>query len=86
MFAPATVPSLTWPSPFPTLLGLTPVKHNLLWWDPKRTFSATVKPPGTVLFKDVEFVLIPKIDIAFFGPKKLMLEVYAEDLAYVHSD
>lgn len=30
MSAPATVFSLTWSNPFPTLLGLPPVKHNLI--------------------------------------------------------
>jgi hypothetical protein len=78
--APATVFSLTYTSPFPTLLGLTPVKHNLLWWDPKRTFSATVKPSGEVLFKNVDYVLIPKVDMDLH-PKRLMLEIYAKELA-----
>lgn len=87
MSRPATVLPLTWSNPFPSLLGLPPVKHELLWWDAQRTFSASSHPNGRELLKEVDYVLIPKVEVPQ-GPGQLMREIYADNLrtAFVQID
>jgi len=75
----ATVLPLTWTNPFPVLLGLLPVRHELLWWDAHRTFSAEIKPDAASLFKDVGYVMIPKMYYNY-GATTAMQQAYAHDL------
>ena len=76
---PATVLSFTWSNPFPSLLGLPPAKNTLLWWDDHRTFSAASHPSGQKLFAELDYVMIPKVDVRW-SASRLMREVYAEEL------
>lgn len=61
------------------LLGLLPVRHELLWWDAHRTFSAEIKPDVASLFKDVGYVMIPKMYYNY-GATTAMQQAYAHDL------
>ncbi len=55
----ATVLPLTWSNPFPLLLGLPPVRHELAWWDRDRTFDLRHKPDPATLLAGVDYVMIP---------------------------
>lgn len=72
--------SLSWTNPFPVLTGGPPVRHDLSWWDPGRTFSSTIHPPAETLFRDIDFVLIPKYLIAHEPTTQMMLSVYGADI------
>jgi len=50
---------LIWSNPFPLLLGLPPVRHEVAWWDPSRTFNTGLRPDPALLLGNVDFVLVP---------------------------
>lgn len=55
----AIVLPFTWSNPYPLLLGLPPVRHELAWWDARRTFNATHRPDPHHLLDHVDYVLVP---------------------------
>ena len=54
----AIVLPFIWSNPFPALLGLPPVRHEVAWWDPERTYNLALKPAPHVLLDPVDFVLV----------------------------
>ncbi len=74
-----TVLAFAWSNPFPILLGLPPVKHNLLWWDEYRTFSAASSPKPSELLGGVDYIMVPKTDMPW-GPAPLMSKIYGDEL------
>ncbi len=72
--------SLSWTNPFPVLTGSPPVHHDLSWWDPDRTFSSTIHPRAETLFREVDYVLIPKYRIAHEPTTQMMLRIYGADI------
>jgi hypothetical protein len=56
----AIVLPLIWDNPFPLLLGLPPVRHEVAWWDATRTFNAQARPDPRVLLDPVDFVLVSR--------------------------
>jgi hypothetical protein len=72
--------SLSWTNPFPVLTGSPPVRHDLSWWDPDRTFSSTIHPRAETLFREVDYVLIPKYGIAHGPTTQMMLSVYGAEI------
>lgn len=56
----AVVLPLTFSNPYPVLLGLLPVRHELAWWHADRTFSRSIKPNADLLLSGVDFVMLPK--------------------------
>jgi len=55
----AIVLSFTFSNPFPVLLGLPAVPHELAWWDEGRSFTAAIKPDAGALFAAVDYVMVP---------------------------
>ena len=49
-----------WSNPFPFLLVLPPVRHDVAWWDSERTFNAKFKPAPEVILGGVDYVLVPQ--------------------------
>lgn len=72
-----TVLPLAWSNPFPVLLGTRPPRHELLWWDVGRTFSATIHPEPALLLADVDHVLVPKTYYDL-PTSAAMIEIYAD--------
>jgi len=56
----AVVLPMTFSNPYPVMLGLPPVPHELAWWHLDRSFTRSVKPDGDLLFAGVDYVLVPK--------------------------
>ena len=77
--ASATVLSLTWSNPFPVLLDLPPVRHELAWWHEGRTFTIQIKPPGAKLLAAVDYVMIPE-RYNDYGATEAMKTAYAVEL------
>ncbi|WP_347303918.1 hypothetical protein V5740_04675 [Croceibacterium sp. TMG7-5b_MA50] len=57
----AVVLPTTFSNPYPALMGLPPVRHELAWWHLYRTFSLELKPDADKLLSGVDYVLVPKI-------------------------
>ncbi len=55
----AVVLPFTWSNPFPLLLDLPPVRHEVAWWDPVRTFNPAHRPDPALLLGPVDFLVIP---------------------------
>jgi hypothetical protein len=55
----AVVLPFIWSNPFPLMLGLPPVRHEVAWWDPMRTFNPAHSPDPVLLLGNVDFVLVP---------------------------
>lgn len=72
--------SLSWTNPFPVLTGSPPVRHDLSWWDPDRTFSSAIHPRPETLFREVDYVLIPKYRVAHEPTTQMMLRIYGADI------
>jgi hypothetical protein len=77
--AGARVLSLTWTNPFPFLIGGPPVRNELSWWDPGRTFNASVHPQPEALLRGVDYILIPKFDY-FAKTPHAMLSIYGDEI------
>jgi len=75
----ATVLPFTWSNPFPMLLGLPPVRHEVAWWDAERTFNEKLTPDPRLLLDHVDFVLIPH-DYVFAATTEAMENAYAPQL------
>ena len=75
----ARVLSLSWINPFPLLVRGPPVRSELSWWDPGRTFSAQRHPRPETLFRDVDFVMIPKFNYNA-QTTRLMVQIYGRHL------
>lgn len=56
----AIVLPLTFSNPYPVLLGLPPVPHELAWWHVDRSFSLTTKPDGERMLAGVDYVMMPR--------------------------
>jgi hypothetical protein len=56
----AVVLPLTFSNPFPLILGLPPVRHEVAWWHAGRTFSQETRPEPDLLLGGVDYVLMPK--------------------------
>lgn len=56
----AVVLPLTFSNPFPVVLGLPPVRHEVAWWHAGRTFSQDRKPDPDLLLGGVDYVMMPK--------------------------
>ncbi|KHL25878.1 hypothetical protein PK98_04625 [Croceibacterium mercuriale] len=56
----AVVLPLTFSNPFPLILGLPPVRHEIAWWHAGRTFSQDRKPDPALLLGGVDYVMMPK--------------------------
>lgn len=54
-----TVLPLTWNNPWPTLLGLRPVRHELAWWHDGRTFNSHIHPDAARLLGEIDYVFVP---------------------------
>lgn len=54
-----TVLPLTWNNPWPTLLGLRPVRHELAWWHDGRTFNSQIHPDAAQLLGAIDYVFVP---------------------------
>jgi hypothetical protein len=48
--------------PFSYALGQSPAKGTPLWWDENISFSASIHPDSEILFRNVDFVVMPVID------------------------
>ncbi len=77
---PGRVLSLSWTNPFPVLTNSPPVRHDLSWWDPVRTFSPSVHPSPEALFQDVDYVLIPKFRVSNPPATEMMLSIYGAEI------
>lgn len=72
---------LTWTNPFPVLLGVSPGRHELSWWDPGRTFTSSVHPRPELLFQDIDYIMIPKFEWGYFSrTPQLMLDTYGMEI------
>lgn len=76
----ARVLSLTWTNPFPILIGGPPVANELSWWDPGRTFNASIHPRPETLFRGVDYVLIPKFREHSAPTYRALLSVYGAEI------
>ena len=56
----AIVLPFIWDNPFPMMLGLPPVRHEVAWWDVTRTFNDRRKPDPRLLLGPVDFVLVSR--------------------------
>jgi len=54
--------SLTFDNPYSLLTHTVPPKNNLLCWDYGLTYSAKTYPAASILFSDVNLLLIPNCD------------------------
>lgn len=72
--------SLTWSNPFPVILGGQPPRHDLPWWDSGRTFTSAVHPPADLLFRDVDYVMIPRYFGTVAPTAELMLSIYGSEI------
>ncbi|MBW3654550.1 MAG: hypothetical protein KY444_00465 [Gemmatimonadetes bacterium] len=77
--AGARVLSLTWTNPFPVLIDGPPVRNELSWWDPGRSFDARMHPEPEALLGGVDYVLIPKFEY-FAGTPQAMLGIYGDEI------
>lgn len=73
-----TVLPLTWNNPWPALLDLRPVRHELAWWDAERTFNTAIHPDPALL-DGTDYVLVPKRYYSW-GTTLAMLSIYGPTL------
>ncbi|MDR3387949.1 MAG: hypothetical protein P4L92_12940 [Rudaea sp.] len=74
-----TVFPFMWSNPFPVMLGLRPVRHEIAWWDANRTFNVAHKPAPDAILDGVDYVLVPK-DYVHPDTREVMLAAYGSDL------
>ena len=73
----AVVLPFTWSNPVPLLLDQPPVRHEVAWWDPTRTFNAAHRPDPHALLDRVDYVLIPH-DFLPLDTPAIMWSIYGD--------
>lgn len=74
-----TILPFAWDNPWPTLLGVRPVRHELAWWHDGRTFNSKIYPDAAVLLGQIDYIIVPKRDY-MYDTTITMLAIYEPNL------